>query len=200
MKIKFIEICIIFLLTLWGSNKAFGIDLNGYGKSTWGMTLEDVIEAEDGEVIKLAVPEIFPKFLTLAERKDVRFNSYPNPLNGIYQFDPETKKLIQVAFLDKSSTCLVGLYLGLREQLSLKYGIPVYAKSLGKIESQMYGNGEWTENAKDIWKVGSTEIQINYVCKKMLYTHDSEIYAFESRFFLVYRSAKHFHNSNSGNI
>src|SRR5260370_41000594 len=65
-------------------------DLNGYGKSVWGMTTEEVIKAEAPRAERLEKPSKFKTGLGLVSIKNISIGV--NPFVATYIFDESGQK------------------------------------------------------------------------------------------------------------
>jgi hypothetical protein len=105
------------------AKKAEPSELEGWDKSKWGMTEDEILEAFKGEVKKLPKPEDF-KF-AYANLWIPKFKIDSQEFNVYFQMGKETKKLEQVR-IEAKGTYLVGVFGHLEQLLTQKYGPPVY--------------------------------------------------------------------------
>lgn len=148
MKNTFIKIMSTLIVLVFSASSVFAMDLNGYGKSKWGMTVEEVLKSEKAELNewgRLDGP-------ALIKNQHVKIGDYNYELR--YIFDSAGKKL------ERASLILLDLeypslkFKDMEKRLILKYGEPVYIEPISK--------NSFSEGAESIWKLGKTQIKLFY--------------------------------------
>lgn len=157
MKNKFIKILsllvVIVLIIFFSVSSFFSKDLSGYGKSKWGMTVEEVLKSENAELSQWG---------SLDGERLIK-NDYVKIGNDdyslIYSFDENSKKLIRVSLLLSDMKYASLIFKDIENKLIIKYGEPLHSKPFKR---DMVFRYEWFEYAESIWVVGETKVEVSY--------------------------------------
>lgn len=143
----------ILVVLILSSSSVFAIDLNGYGNSKWGMTIEQVLKSENSELNKWGRLDGD----ALIKNGHVKIGSYDYALR--YIFDSGSKKLIRASLILSDMEAASLKFKDIEKRLILKYSEPVYSEPFNR--NKIF-NGDWSEKAESIWKLGKTQIKLFY--------------------------------------
>ena len=123
-------------------------DIEGYGQTKWGMTLDQAIDAEEGRVERLDKPEKYKNGIGLASIKNIEINN--SKFKVSYIFDEVKSELQQVSVVSlerKNHLINASTFSSLNKLLTEKYGEPSFKEEL-KVSS---------------WKLSKTTIELTYM-------------------------------------
>jgi hypothetical protein len=147
----FKNIVIILLLCLFGSNITQAADdpknIAGYGNTAWGMTPDQVLNAEAPRAERLEKPLKFKTGLGIMIIKEVQIGAAK--FSPIFIFDESGQKLRQVnltSFEKKNAEMSALSFSSIEKSLTEKYGAPIY-KEEGRVAS---------------WKLSKTSIDLRH--------------------------------------
>jgi len=150
-KIMFKNIVIALLLCLFGSNITQAADdpknIAGYGNTAWGMTPDQVLNAEGPRAERLEKPLKFKTGLGIIIIKEVQVGVAE--FSAIFIFDESGQKLRQVnltSFEKKNAGMSALSFSSIEKSLTEKYGAPIY-----KEESRVAS-----------WKLPKTSIDLRH--------------------------------------
>jgi|GEM_PF-679860 len=132
-KIGFLTFFYIFFLCI--QLHAETKDIIGYGKTSWGMSLNEVLTAEP-RAVKISQPETFPagefkEGIVLAVIRNI--DIIDEKFDVLFLFNKSTEKLVQVKI--KNAIMPVSfntqLFQSLEKSLTEKYGPPTYKSTEG---------------------------------------------------------------------
>jgi hypothetical protein len=145
------NIVIILLLCLFGLNITQAADdpknIAGYGKTAWGMTPDQVLNAEAPRAERLEKPLKFKTGLGIIIIKEVQIGVAK--FSAIFIFDESGQKLRQVnltSFEKKNAGISALSFSSIEKSLTEKYGAPIY-KEEGRVAS---------------WKMPKTSIDLRH--------------------------------------
>lgn len=102
-------------------------DINGYGKTVWGMSADEVLNTEPDRVEKLDKPEKFNMSVAILGIKEIQIGS--NKFRARFLFADKDKKLIQVnlmSFEQNNPGINSRIFSSIEQLLTEKYGVPTY--------------------------------------------------------------------------
>jgi hypothetical protein len=147
----FKNVVIALLLCLFGSNTTQAADdpknITCYGKTAWGMTPDQVLNAEAPRAERLEKPVKFKTGLGIITIKEVQIGVAK--FSAIFIFDESEQKLRQVnlmSFQKKNAEVSALSFSSIEKFLTEKYGAPIY-----KEESRVAS-----------WKLPKTSIDLRY--------------------------------------
>jgi len=147
----FKNVVIALLLCLLGSNMAQATDdpknIAGYGNAAWGMTPDQVLNAEAPRAERLEKPLKFKIGLGMIIIKEVQIGAAK--FSAIFIFDESGQKLRQVnltSFEKKNAEVGALSFSSIEKSLTEKYGVPIY-KEEGRVAS---------------WKLPKTSIDLRH--------------------------------------
>ena len=147
----FKNIVIALLLCLFGSNITQAADdpkdIAGYGKTAWGMTPDQVLNAEAPRAKRLEKPLNFKAGLGIIIIKEVQIGVAK--FSAIFIFDEPGQKLRQVnltSFEKKNAGMSALSFSSIEKSLTEQYGSPIY-KEEGRVAS---------------WKLSKTSIDLRH--------------------------------------
>lgn len=162
---------LIILVVISASNYSFGLskDVEGWNKTQWGMTENEVLNVIEGKAIVIAKPY---KYQGLSDEWDAYS---PLVLDEIeidkdkftvdFIFDNKNKKLIKVIVSIKDKRPSELQFSSLEKMLTEEYGSPSFTKDDGKPDKSL-GNEAVSEGRiflERAWKFPSTIIELNYL-------------------------------------
>src|SRR4030042_2300819 len=129
----FKNVVIVLLLCLFGSNITQAADdprnIAGYGKTVWGMTPDQVLNAEAPRAERLEKPLKFKTGLGIIIMKEVQIGAAK--FSAIFIFDEPGQKLRQVnltSFEKKDEGISALSFSSIEKSLTDQYGSPTYKK------------------------------------------------------------------------
>jgi hypothetical protein len=122
-------------------------DLDGYGKTAWGMTEDEVLRAETPRAERLERPGIFVggRTATLPIKK---LQTHAGKFNADFIFEDSNRRLVQVNLTsldEKNPRAGSEAFSILKKLLTERYGMPKVENGLSEVAS---------------WKVGKTIIEL----------------------------------------
>jgi hypothetical protein len=113
-------------------------NISGYGKTTWGMSPDEVISAETPRAKRLEPPKQFKKGLGLVTIEGIKIEGAS--FNAVFVFDESGKKLGQVNLTsteEKNPGVNVLTFSSLEKLLMEKYGQPSFKEGARRIAWRM---------------------------------------------------------------
>ena len=140
---------VLTLLVLLVSSAASAVGgESGYGNTSWGMTLEEVMSSENKNLEKLRQPKVFRDSSALIVNRDITISN--QSFEVLYLFGANTKGLVQVnveAKEDRNHGINLSTFSELKRLLTSKYGAPYYEN----------------KNSKAAWVAGGSEVSLNHI-------------------------------------
>ena len=125
------SIVVVLLLCLLAASSVLAADdpknIAGYGKTTWGMTPDEVLNAETSRAEKLENPEKFKTGLGIVKIQEIQIEV--TKFSAIFIFDESGQKLQQVNLTSaekKHPELNAFSFLSVEKLLTEKYGPPTY--------------------------------------------------------------------------
>lgn len=124
-------VAVLLTIILFSAEIAKGVgdpkNIAGYGKTTWGMTPDEVVNAEAPRAEKLENPEKFKKGLGIVKINEIQIGV--RKFNATFIFDETVQKLYQVnlkSVEEKNASINAATFSTLEKLLTEKYGPPLY--------------------------------------------------------------------------
>lgn len=135
------NIVAIMLFCLLGASNVQAIDdamnIAGYGKTIWGMTPDEVVNAEAPRAEKLEKPEKYTIGLGIVKIKEIQIEG--TKFSVTFVFDESEKKLQQVILTSaekKNEKINARSFSSVEKLLTMKYGPPTFKEGT----SVVFGN------------------------------------------------------------
>ncbi len=114
----------------------------GYGKTTWGMSVEQVLEAESPRATKLIEAEKYSKgSLGLVEINDIKVGASTFRASFLFDESAQLLKQVNLTGVDKNAGSNIVTFSSIERMLTEKYGQPTfkeaYSKATWKLEKTL---------------------------------------------------------------
>ncbi len=104
--------------------------ITGYGKTTWGMSVEQVVQAESPRAQKLSEPQKYGKgSLGLVEISDIKIGASTFRASFLFDESGQLLRQVNLSGLEKSAGANFVIFSSLERMLTEKYGQPTYKKA-----------------------------------------------------------------------
>ena len=158
------RVLLIIFFVICTNNYLFGQpkDIDGWNKTRWGMTENEVLEALEGKATTIGEPKKYKNGYSPIVLKEIQINDHKYTANFV--FDNNNKKLVMV-IIEFDNTPFEVNFTTLEQMLVGKYGAPSF-----KNDNVMPPRGGSRLPDKALtrsWNFPSTIIELNYVDLKI---------------------------------